>query len=294
MYPYNYSLIIPHYNIPHLLERLLKTVPQRDDLQIIVVDDCSPEDSQEKLKLIQEKYHNVEFYSTGINGGGGKARNVGLRHAYGKYVLFADADDYFEKNFVELLDRYSNQEFDIIYFSAIFEGEDSNLRNYDNYIHRFISKALISKSEKDLKYKFTQPWGKFIKRDLVSSNEILFEESIVSNDVHFSTMTDFYAKKIIADPLQSYVWKIRTTSTSRKLNPQKILKRLEIDLTRHNFLKSIQWKDRLNYLEMLNEIDSLGDKKIEKSAMRLCKYYRISKREILLVRLKRQIRTLIK
>lgn len=38
---YNYSLIIPHFNIPKLLRRLLSTVPKREDLQVIIVDDCS-------------------------------------------------------------------------------------------------------------------------------------------------------------------------------------------------------------------------------------------------------------
>lgn len=38
---YNYSLIIPHYNTPDLLRRLLRTVTKRDDLQVIAVDDCS-------------------------------------------------------------------------------------------------------------------------------------------------------------------------------------------------------------------------------------------------------------
>lgn len=37
-----YSIIIPHYNAPHLLERCLKSIPVREDIQVIVVDDCSP------------------------------------------------------------------------------------------------------------------------------------------------------------------------------------------------------------------------------------------------------------
>ncbi len=40
---FDYSIIIPHYNIPKLLLRCVKSIPERDDVQIIVVDDCSPE-----------------------------------------------------------------------------------------------------------------------------------------------------------------------------------------------------------------------------------------------------------
>lgn len=42
----NYSIIIPHKNIPHLLQRCLKSIPRRKDVQIIIVDDNSdPENS---------------------------------------------------------------------------------------------------------------------------------------------------------------------------------------------------------------------------------------------------------
>ena len=56
---YNYTLLIPHYNIPFLLRRLLKSVPRRDDLQVIVVDDCSFRDLGEYDKL-REEYDWVE------------------------------------------------------------------------------------------------------------------------------------------------------------------------------------------------------------------------------------------
>lgn len=292
MSKYNYTLIIPHYNIPHLLERLLKSIPERDDIQVIVVDDCSPSTCSQQLEEIQLKFPKIEIYSTGINGGGGKARNIGLNHAQGKYLIFADADDYFEPNFNALLHKYCHCNFDIVYFSAILESEEDNHRKYDNYINFFIKKALLSASEKDLKFIFTQPWGKLIRRDLVISNSILFEESIVSNDVRFSTEVDYHAKKLIADSSQCYVWKQRKFSTSKNLNSRKILKRLEIDLSRHKFLSSIKWHDKLNYLEMMIQIDRSGDKNLKEAAGVLCKKMGISKKEILFVRLKRLIRDL--
>ena len=291
---YHYTLIIPHYNIPDLLERLLQTIPIRDDLQIIVVDDCSPDNCNVKLNQLRLKFPNVEFYSTGTNGGGGKARNVGLKYAKGKYILFADADDYFEDNFNDLLDKYCNQIYDIVYFSAIFETEEDNLRYYDNYINKFIWKALKSKAEKDLKFMFTQPWCKLIRNELITTHSINFEESSISNDVFFSTRVDYYAKTFQIDPSQSYVWKIRKTSTSRELNPQKILKRLEIDLIRHNFIKSLGRHDHINYLAMIEYIYISKDPDLKRSALEICKKFNISKKEIFIVRLKRVLRTLLK
>jgi len=51
---YNYSIIIPHYNIPELLMRCLKSIPKRDDIQVIVVDDGSPDSFVREIHLRQQ------------------------------------------------------------------------------------------------------------------------------------------------------------------------------------------------------------------------------------------------
>lgn len=92
---YNFTIIVPHYNTPQLLERCIASIPGREDVQIIVVDDCSFDTSElcetfEKLKL----RHNFELYRTPQGGSAGRARNIGLDHAKGKWLIFADADDF--------------------------------------------------------------------------------------------------------------------------------------------------------------------------------------------------------
>lgn len=114
----NYSIIIPHRNSGTLLKRLIGTIPQRNDIQLIVVDDCSDNDEFELVTNLATAFPKIEIYSTDICGGGGKARNVGLKYAKGKYVLFADADDYFNLCFNDILTKYENSNFDIVYFAA--------------------------------------------------------------------------------------------------------------------------------------------------------------------------------
>ena len=53
MAEYKYCVVIPHYNSPKLLSRMLKSVPEREDIQIIVVDDCSSKEAQEELTCLQ-------------------------------------------------------------------------------------------------------------------------------------------------------------------------------------------------------------------------------------------------
>ena len=49
----NFTFIIPHYNTPHLLLRCLNSIPSREDIQIIVIDDCSP-DTPELIKITKQ------------------------------------------------------------------------------------------------------------------------------------------------------------------------------------------------------------------------------------------------
>ena len=57
------SIIIPHYNTPKLLDKMLSSIPKRDDVQVIVVDDNSEVGVQELLAL-KSKYDNIELYTS--------------------------------------------------------------------------------------------------------------------------------------------------------------------------------------------------------------------------------------
>ena len=89
---FSYTIIIPHKNCPDLLKRCVDSIPVRDDVQIIVVDDNSDED---KKPSIERKGMEVVLLDASSSKGAGRARNVGLKHAKGKWLLFADADDYY-------------------------------------------------------------------------------------------------------------------------------------------------------------------------------------------------------
>ena len=99
---FSYTIIIPHKNCPDLLKRCVDSIPVRDDVQIIVVDDNSDED---KKPSIERKGMEVVLLDASSSKGAGRARNVGLKHAKGKWLLFADADDYYTDNLSKFLDK---------------------------------------------------------------------------------------------------------------------------------------------------------------------------------------------
>lgn len=233
---YNYTLIIPHYNIPKLLRRLLSTVPHREDLQAIVVDDCSTKELDE-LEKVRKDYDWVEWYTTGTNGGGGKARNIGLDHAKGKYLIFADADDYFNLCFNEVLDKYKDISFDIIYFAVNSLDSTTYWNSYraENY-NRNINIYLKTRDEKLVRHKRDAPWGKFVKKTLVDENNIRYEECSISNDVKFSMYTDYYAADINVDPAAIYCITSREGSVSVSKSEKDLLTCIRVNIEHQVFL----------------------------------------------------------
>ncbi len=112
------SMIIPVYNIePSLLDRCVRSIAEQDyyDLEIILVDDGSTDDSGKLCDELAEKYRNdVETHRDIIvihksNGGSSSARNAGILRSKGEYIGFVDCDDYIDPDFVssmmEAIDR---------------------------------------------------------------------------------------------------------------------------------------------------------------------------------------------
>lgn len=202
---YTYSIIIPHFNSYDLLQRMLKSIPERDDIQVIVVDDCSICEEVDKLKSIQHK--NLELYFQQENHGAGAARNVGLDHASGKWVLVVDADDVFVDNAFDVFDQYKDS--DIDYLGFCIKCVDTNTLEpngrkivSDESVRRYLE----HKSNKTIalyKYKNTVCWNKLVARRLITDKNIKFETCQVNNDVLYALLVAYYAKtfKVIKDEL---------------------------------------------------------------------------------------------
>ncbi len=216
----NYSIIIPHYNIPDLLMRCLKSIPVREDVQVIVVDDCSP-----GADLYLEKYPELsrpflEFYSTPKGGSAGRARNVGLDHAKGKWLIFADADDFFSSNFERgFLDKNINRDEDIIYFNCqgVMSDDISKKSQRIDYIDAAFVKYAENGNEEVFRLGLTNPCGKCIKRNLVEKRNIRFDEVRYANDAYFSISCGCKANKIFVQNEVFYFATEREGSLAHKM-----------------------------------------------------------------------------
>ena len=99
------SIIIPVYNVEQYLRQCLDSVCNQTfkDIEIIVVNDCSPDNSLQIIKEYQQKDNRIVLLDLKENIGLGFARNEGMKVAKGKYITFVDSDDWVTKDYVEVL-----------------------------------------------------------------------------------------------------------------------------------------------------------------------------------------------
>jgi glycosyltransferase involved in cell wall biosynthesis len=183
-------------------------------------------------------FPNVEWYSTETNGGGGKARNIGLRHAKGKYLIFADADDFFNWCFDEILDIYKDTHYDEIFFvSNSVDTDTYQASDRGSHLLSIVEKFKHTHDVSDLKYKHTAPWAKFVSREVVEKNNISFQESLVYNDMHFCQLVDFYSSNFCVDEHAIYCVTFRKGSISCIDNKEKELVKVKVMNDYYNFFR---------------------------------------------------------
>lgn len=248
------SIIIPHYNNWEMLDRLLQTIPDKNEIEVIVIDDKSI-NSEYYISLVQMKFPKIIIKENKtLKKGAGVARNIGLELATGKWLLFADSDDFFTEIFYEVISSYFDTNLDLIYFSpkSIFEYSDkesSRHISYENYIEEYLTNK-SRKSELRLRYKFEPPWSKLIRHNVVKQNKIRFEERMVANDILFSAKIGYYCKKISASNDPIYIIREREGSLTNKTDESKFKERFSAWVNYIIFLRNNLSKDSFENLNV--------------------------------------------
>ena len=217
---YAISVIIPLYNtaeyIGECLESLL--IQTFQDFEVIVVDDCSTDNSVAIVESYRPKFNGrLTLTKTEKNSGGGGyvPRNVGFKLAKGKYVYFADADDFLLGSALETFYKTAEEnEVDVIYTAIRYElMKPNDLRvSKDNKKENFVSRILEDKEFDEFlqglffKDNFSQPWVYFVRREFLLQNSIIFPEILKAGDYLWAVNICCQVKKIfkLTKPLYFY------------------------------------------------------------------------------------------
>ena len=246
------SIIIPHFNQPYLLEKLLKSIPQdKKDIQTIVVDDKSEIIHINTVKQLKRKF-NFELYLNHKIKSAGICRNIGLEKANGQWILFADGDDHFVNGFYDKVSKYFNIERDVIFFTPTSQQIDTE-KFADRHlsIEKIIKDYLNVKSRKSellLRYNLMAPWSKMINKKFIDVNNIKFDQEFGAEDVMFSTKIGYFMKHFEVSRDVIYCIILRYGSNSRIFNESLFDIRLKARVSRIKFLNQNLSKQEIDLL----------------------------------------------
>ena len=239
------SIIVPFYNVEGYMEKCLDSLVNQtlDDIEIILVNDGSKDNSALIAKKYLEKYPEKIVYLEKENGGLSDARNYGMPYAKGEYIAFLDSDDYVEKDMYEKMYEIAKKEnSDMVECDFYWEYPDKKKED--------IGKIYSGKNEMLEKIRVVA-WNKLIKREILEKTKIQFPKGYRYEDVEFTYKLIPYLEKVsfLKKPCIHYMQRQGSISNTQNERTKEIFDVLEhvIDYYKQNNFYE-KYKNELEYV----------------------------------------------
>lgn len=217
------SVILPVFNVEKFIGTCLETIINQTykNLEIVVVDDGSPDKSIDIVKDFMQKDSRIKLIRQNNMGFSG-ARNTGLENCSGDFVTFVDSDDYLTEDFIEYMyDIYMKTGADICGSYNIFTTK--------NKIPKVSHDEIKILSAEEAVAEFLYPrirmgvWNKLWKRDFIEKNNLRFVIGMTTAEgLTFMTNAAQYANKVALGQKQVYCYRLdNPNSATTKANVER-------------------------------------------------------------------------
>ena len=187
------SVIVPAYNASRYIEKCLDSLVSQTlrDIEIIVVNDCSKDNTLDIIKEYQKEYPNIILINHETNKGIGRTRNDAIEIARGEYLGFVDSDDYVSPEMFERYYEYAKENnLDMVY-AGYYEDHDGELKKID--VSDFEISVLEINPEILVKLEYG-PWNKIYRTEIIKKHNIRFPETLKYEDMPFAAISLDYCR----------------------------------------------------------------------------------------------------
>ena len=220
------SIIVPVYNVENYLKECLNSLLNQDfdgAYEIICVNDGSTDNS---LNILQEyeKTNDKIILIDQVNKGLSGARNLGLKNARGKYIMFLDSDDYLKNKKVLCLlyEEVEKNNLDFVIADFEYDYEDKSKNYRIQRIDKIKNKVMNGREFYDLGIKTKSIMSivvnKLYKRDFLIENNIWFLENVIYEDMEFTPKVYYLADKVKYIDEVIYAYRQREGSITSNIN----------------------------------------------------------------------------
>lgn len=231
---YKVSVIVPVYDVSKYLRKCVDSIINQtlEEIEIILVNDFSPDPLDEKICLEYEsRYNNVRYIRHENNKNLGAARNTGLKKANGEYIGFVDSDDWVSEDMYEnMYEKAKETGLPIINCGILREYENgkpsrplnANCTTKDAVWTDILDTFLKTRSG-EIKQSFpSSVCNKLYQRQFLKENELYFEEGHYFEETVFTIESFYYANKMLLLTDNYYHWRIREGSISTTVTKKHI------------------------------------------------------------------------
>lgn len=251
------SIIVACYNAEQYLPLCLKSLTEQslENIEIICIDDASLDKTREIIEKAAKKDSRIVLLQNKSNMGVSKSRNAGIDIARADYIMFCDADDYYDSRMCEEMYEVvekSHADMAISEIRVIYEAHKELMYSDSNYYSLKYSGLTRIKDSVVLNTDLS-PTNKIFKKEVINKNNIRFPEGLYYEDAYFCVAYFCCSKNIyfLNDRLYNYIrHKSSTMSDTFSTNTEKdpAIDHLHIAFKLFDFLKEKDLLDKYNNL----------------------------------------------
>lgn len=215
------SVIVPIYNVEQYLKKCLDSLVNQTlkDIELILVNDASPDNSDTIMKEYAEKYDNIKTLYLPKNRCLGGARNAGIEVATGKYIMFVDSDDYLDLDYCEKMYDAMERTGSEFAYSAYKTMDESYMELGEKLTYPIaFSGELTLGKKRGVINKGVFAWGKMYSLELWKKLELTFPEHLKYEDAPTIPIYILHCAKCCFVEGTYYRYLIRQTSIVRTRN----------------------------------------------------------------------------
>ena len=232
------SIVVNMYNTAKYMPRCIETLLEQDipleEYEIILVDDCSPDNSLEMAKEYATRYKNIRVCTHEKNKGLAAARNTGIDAATGQYLCFVDPDDYIEKNsLAALLKQMDDERLDMLRFNYQKVDEDYNNVPDSEIEARFDYTPGVMTGTEFLAHRLgvgCYVWAYIYRLDFIKNTGIRFFEGCFFDDTPWLPRILQKAQRVNVNSVRHQSYLQRTGSMVHSHNNQAVMRKVDTQM----------------------------------------------------------------
>lgn len=235
------SLVVPMYKVEPFIAECLESILNQSyrgfDIEVIAVNDGSPDRSEEIARRYSHKDRRIKIIRQS-NGGLSSARNTGLGYSSGEYIWFIDSDDWIsEKSIQTVADKILAEKPEAIHICGadMIDGKPSRLFTLEKCIdahHTGMEMLRGNNFHGVVQYTI-------YKRDFLQNNALRFFEGIYHEDTEFSPRAYYFLKDVVCIDEVLYLKRVNEDSITRTVNAKKNYDLVKVSHSLRNFAETI-------------------------------------------------------